>query len=132
VSDKQHDFGSLVCIYAQLLPRIREAAKALGYAVAIHGSMNRDLDLLAVPWTEDAAAPAALVESVRDAVGGYVIGDVNTRGEVSAEPTRRPHGRLTWNVCWGGRPFIDLSVMPRAGAAPAANRFVLPPEEELS
>lgn len=40
MSDKNHDFGSLVCIYAQLLPRIRKAAKRLGYAIAIHGTIR--------------------------------------------------------------------------------------------
>lgn len=110
VSDKDHDFGSLVCIYAQLLPRIRTAAKELGYAVAIHGTMNRDLDLLAVPWVEDAAEPKALVDWIAAAIGGYVIGE--RTGEVSEMPTLQPHGRLSWNICFGGRAFIDLSVMP--------------------
>lgn len=114
MSEKNHEFGSLVCIYAQLLPRIREAAKKLGYAIAIHGSMNRDFDLLAVPWVDDAADPAVLVEEVRSAVGGYIIGDgVKANGHVSEEPYKMPHGRLSWNICWGGKPFLDLAVMPR-------------------
>ncbi len=115
MSDKNHDFGSLVCIYAQLLPRIREAAKGLGYALAIHGSMNRDLDILAVPWTEDAKSADELVEVVAKAVNGFVIGHNDKgleRGQID-NPTKQPHGRLSWNICWGGRPFIDLSVMPR-------------------
>ena len=113
MSDKNHDFTSLVCIYAQLLPRIRAAGKALGYAIAIHGTMARDLDLLAVPWTEEAADPAELVEAVRQAAGGFVIGGVRNTGQVPDPPTQQPHGRMSWNICWGGRPFIDLSVMPR-------------------
>jgi hypothetical protein len=114
MSDKNHDFGSLVCIYAQLLPRIRESARRLGYAVTIHGSMYRDLDLLAVPWTEGACDPGELVEEIRVAVGGYIIGNrVHETGTMSEEPTKQPHGRLSWNICWGGRPFIDLSVMPK-------------------
>jgi hypothetical protein len=116
MSDKNHDFGSLVCIYAQLLPRIREAGKRLGYAIAIHGTMTRDFDLLAVPWTDDAAEPTELVEEVRAAVDGYVIGDLKNRGKIDAEPTRQPHGRLSWNIVWGGKPFIDLSVMPKLAA----------------
>ena len=114
VSDKEHDFGSLVCIYAQILPRIRVAAKGLGYAIAIHGTLTRDLDLLAVPWTEEAAEPKALVKMIADTVGGYVIGDrVDERGYISDHPTDQPHGRMSWNICWGGKVFIDLSVMPR-------------------
>lgn len=113
MSDKSHDFGSLVCIYAQFLPEIKEAAKRLGYAIAIHGTMARDLDLLAVPWVDDAADPLELVNAIRDAVGGYVIGDLKNRGDIPDEPTKQPHGRLSWNIVWGGKPFIDLSVMPK-------------------
>ena len=113
MSDKEHDFGSLVCIYAQILPRIRLAAKDLGYAVAIHGTMTRDLDLLAVPWVKEAVEPIALVKAVADAVGGYIIGDrTDERGYISEHPTEQPHGRKSWNICWGGKVFIDLSVMP--------------------
>lgn len=114
MSDKNHDFGSLVCIYSQLLPRIRSAAKELGYAIAIHGTMQRDFDLLAVPWIEDADDPTKLVEAISAEVGGYIVGDrVDERGYVSKKPAKRPHGRMSWNICWGGRAFIDLSVMPR-------------------
>ena len=111
MSEKDHDFGSLVCIYAQLLPKIRKAGKALGYAIAIHGSMQRDLDLLAVPWTEEAHPAEELVAAVAEAVRGYVIGSVEDRGTIDT-PTLQPHGRRSRNICWGGRPFIDLSVMP--------------------
>ncbi len=112
MSEKDHDFGSLVCIYAHILPRVREAAKGLGYAVAVHGTMARDLDLLAVPWVEDAAAPENLVQVIADVVGGYMFGDPSIRGEVK-DPTVQPHGRKSWNICWGGPALIDLSVMPR-------------------
>lgn len=116
MSDKNHDFGSLVCIYSQILPRIRAAAKELGYAIAIHGTMTRDLDLIAVPWIEDAAEPAALVKMIAESVSGYIIGDrTDERGHVSEHPHEQPHGRMSWNICWGGKAFIDLSVMPRVG-----------------
>lgn len=107
----------LVSIYSQILPKIREAGKAMGYAIALHGSMQRDLDLLAVPWVEDAKSAEELVEFIAEAVNGYVIGDVNARGTVET-PTLQPHGRKSWNICWGGRAFVDLSVMPRSGDLP--------------
>lgn len=111
MSDKNHDFGNLVCIYAQLLPRIRARAKEMGYALAIHGSMNRDLDILAVPWVEEAAAPPVLVQAIAEETQSYVLGDLDKRAGLDG-PTIQPHGRLSWNLCWGGKAFIDLSVMP--------------------
>lgn len=113
MSEKNHDFGSLVCIYSQILPKIRAVAKTMGYAVAIHGTMQRDLDLLAVPWVENAVEPIALVKAFADIVDGYVIGDTaDNRGGLSERPTQQPHGRLSWNIIWGGKAFVDLSVMP--------------------
>ena len=121
MSNKDHDLDSLVCIYAQLLPKIRGAAKGLGYAIAIHGSMRSDFDLLAVPWVPEARPAQDLVKAVAEAVHGFVIGDVDSRGSLE-EPTNQPHGRKSWNICWGGKPMIDLSVMPRQAPATPAGR----------
>lgn len=104
---------SPVCIYAQVAPRIRERAYALGYAIALHGSMRRDLDLVAIPWIEEAADPAELVKAITEEVEGFVPRASLEGGWSVPEPTKKPHGRMVWNICWGGAPFIDLSVMPR-------------------
>lgn len=114
MSEKDHDFGSLVCVYAQILPKIRKVAKDAGYAIAIHGSMERDFDLVAIPWIRGARQPKELVRSVAEIVHGYVIGNVTACGIVDHldNPTTQPHGRLSWNIYWGGKPMIDLSVMP--------------------
>ena len=41
--------------FDEALPKMREAARKLGYAVTTHGSMSRDFDIVVIPWTEDAA-----------------------------------------------------------------------------
>ena len=53
-----------------LLPTIREAARELGYAIGLHGSLARDFDIIAVPWTEDAAHPDDLAKAIYKAAGG--------------------------------------------------------------
>jgi hypothetical protein len=42
-----------------LLPALREVARRFGYALAVHGSLEWDIDLVAVPWCEN--APDGLV-----------------------------------------------------------------------
>jgi len=77
--------------------------------------MTRDLDLVAVPWTKDAVEPMMLVQMIAETVGGFIIGDrTDERGVISDHPTEQPHGRMSWNICWGGKTFIDLSVTPRS------------------
>lgn len=49
--------------YAVLLHRFREIALAHGYALAVHGSMASDMDLLTVPWVEEVSEPLELARA---------------------------------------------------------------------
>lgn len=87
----------------------QNVGKHAGYAVAVHGSQIRDLDLLAVPWTEETAyTPQMLAECIAKALPGVVKGPWE----------KKPHGRqaivIFPRVRWGFDTwYIDLSVMPR-------------------
>jgi hypothetical protein len=113
-------------LYERLIVPLRATARTHGYALAVHGSLARDIDLIAVPWRHDAAAPAVLVEAVRataEDITGYTA---YTRNDPKADPcdfTRRSpepkfHGRLAWSIHVKGRraggyqTYIDISVMP--------------------
>jgi len=101
-------FPSLYCaIYPGLIP----VARSLGYALAIHGSVSRDLDLIAVPWTENARPPEELVEAIRATFDGWIGGATN--GHPFGE---KPHGRRAWSIMLGGHAVVDLSVVPIVGA----------------
>jgi len=90
-----------------LLGALRVKARDLGYALAIHGSMRRDFDIVAVPWVAEVASPEVLVEAIRKVVGGAIAAG-DGRG-----PCSKPHGRLAWSIHLGGGPYIDLSITPR-------------------
>ena len=86
-------------LYASfLVPRARD----LGYSLCIHGSMSRDLDLVAVPWTDDAVGADELARSLAEEAGGAITDPA----------VDRPHGRRAWVIHLGSGPYIDLSVMP--------------------
>ena len=75
-----------------------------GYAIARHGSGIRDIDLVAIPWTESAVSSAELVLQLASRL-------VLVMGKYSYE---KPHGRATfamWEPAWPTHQ-IDLSVMP--------------------
>ena len=101
--------------FLALLPAIREAAMGCGYAVGLHGSLKRDFDLIAVPWTENAAHSDFVAEAIMEAAG--CIRWRVFRGEGDT----KPHGRIVYCFDWHkenykNRGYIDLSVMPRAEA----------------
>lgn len=116
-----------------LLPALRETARRNGYALAIHGSLERDIDLIAAPWTDGAMDAADLVrdlQAVCKAVLGYATGPGGWTADEKFEPPvgslpnpdRKPHGRLGWSIILGGGPYLDVSVMPRIARPVAAKK----------
>lgn len=101
--------------YRRIIGPIRETARRLGYAVAVHGSLARDIDLLACPWTDEAVHPQELVASVMEAIRehnsgvGFILEGIDAVEILRGHP--KPHGRRAWSIQLGGT-YVDLSVMP--------------------
>lgn len=101
-------FAMIPYYMLHVVPKLIPVAKRLGYAIALHGSFLRDLDVIAVPWTDEAVSAEELAETLRIEVHGWLIGDKNKN------PAIKPHGRLCWSIhTEDGVGYIDLSVMPR-------------------
>lgn len=103
-------------LYEALMPEIRRIAWDLGYAVAVHGSMRRDLDVIAYPWIDTAACSATFIRALAVALGvppeyPYVLPH-----DFKVRP--RPHGREPWVVHLSGEfgdgPYLDIAIPPRA------------------
>jgi hypothetical protein len=94
---------------------IRRVAREHGYAIGVHGSLARDIDLIAAPWIEECAPAEVLVRAIAAAVDGVIdnLPGNETAGDAKRFPVAKPHGRLAWSIQLGGGPYIDLSVMPR-------------------
>ena len=99
--------------YLMLYPVLCDVARVHGYALAMHGSLVRDLDVVAVPWVEKCSPPIVLVQAIAHASGGQLVGSV----------ARRPHGRLVWTVQLGVAGFVDLSVMTSVDQAGGAHEL---------
>lgn len=94
----------------QVLPDvrpIREIARRLGYCVAEHGSKERDLDLVAVPWTEKAVNHVELINTLAQELK-------TPQGETRViGPEYKPHGRVAYNLQLNGwYKLIDISITP--------------------
>ena len=90
----------------------RVKCREMGYALSVHGSLHRDVDLIAVPWTDQAVPQDELAQAVNDylvKVGvAYGFAGVARKGE------DKPLGRKAWTIALCGDPTIilDLSVAP--------------------
>jgi hypothetical protein len=107
----QRDVGFLAKQhYERLIEPLRLVARQHGYALAVHGSLSRDIDLVAVPWTEEAVSGFGLMTAL--------LAEVRRRNEGTATvypemPSEKPHGRLAWSIHLGGGPYLDISILPR-------------------
>lgn len=101
--------------YEVLIKPLRHVAERCGYALAVHGSLNFDIDLVACPWRDTCVDAGTLAESIRKAAE-QIIGLCYIRDhELKTAPTQKPCGRLAWSfyLNFGAGPYIDLSVMPK-------------------
>jgi hypothetical protein len=115
--------------FACAYPGLADVARKHGYCLAIHGSVITDLDLVAVPWTDEAVDAETLKNAIME-----LIGALDYRGMLKRQlppiteenldelvrsgggncPETKPHGRLAWNLYLYHGVKIDLSVMPRS------------------
>lgn len=103
-------FGMVPYYMLHVVPKLIPVAKRLGYAIALHGSFLRDLDVVAVPWTDEAVSAEELAEALRAEVHGWLQDKTGRR-----DPAPKPHGRLCWSIhLEEGVGYIDLSVTPRS------------------
>ena len=92
-----HTKAELKRCYLSYLPFLMKLAQRHGYALALHGSCERDLDLIAVPWVPKACAPESLVMSIQEAFTGYA----SSRGYWKEEAKRgdqKPFGRKAYII----------------------------------
>lgn len=98
---------------SSIVERIRAVARECGYAVGVHGSEKRDLDLIAAPWRVEAVSAQELVDRLCEEVP---LRPQPTVPPMAGNPEAKPWGRLAWSLA--GSPdhkYVDLSVAPRAG-----------------
>jgi len=50
--------------YAVCLKPMQEIAKGMGYNLIVHGSMDRDLDLVAIPWINEPKSEVELIQTL--------------------------------------------------------------------
>jgi len=96
-------YGIIDPDYARVFTMARVVAWQFGFACLFHGSFTRDLDLLLVPWTENACAPVEpLVRRIADVAGLTLQGP----------PSAKPHGRQAWSLLFPGfndPRWVDIS-----------------------
>lgn len=81
---------------------ITKLAREVGYSIGIHGSLKRDVDLIAVPWTEEAVGNYDLIRHLCKGINAKLV----------SGPEYKAHGRVAVTIQIDGYyKVIDLSIM---------------------
>lgn len=71
-----------------------------GYALSVHGSLARDFDLIAFPWSYKLTSRRTMLKKITKTFAVKIIG----------RPEKKPYGRLAYTVSVGfGECAFDLS-----------------------
>lgn len=123
-------------MFACLYPGLCDVARARGYALTLHGTLTSDMDMVAIPWTDQAGDPEELVAALMRHIGALThegmlkrdLGESMAKtaaGIAKAEDERlgrevdergwtiKPHGRRAINLHLNCGVKIDLSILPR-------------------
>lgn len=76
-------------LYAYYFEGMKTIARDMGYNLVVHGSMARDLDLIAIPWVDDPKPEFEMVEAMKEYLGGRIL---------SGAGHRLPGGRTSYVI----------------------------------
>lgn len=109
--------------YAQCYKGLHRIARRCGYNLLLHGSMSRDMDLVAVPWVECPLSHLELIELFCDWLGAvkYDESDLDRKKLLYCYNVL-PGGRSSYviNLNRGGKYngykdeqwYLDISITP--------------------
>lgn len=97
-------------VFASMYVGLCELARENGYALTVHGTMNLDFDLVAIPWTDNAIEEHKLAKLIAEQLNMFAGVGFEKFHET---PVIKPHGRLSWILYFGSHAYIDLSIMSR-------------------
>lgn len=109
-------WGTIDPDYARVFTQARCVAWQYGYTCVMHGSFTRDLDLLLVPWTEQAKGnDEQLLKLIASSCDLRFSDGVDEIYKAKVDFTTKPHGRKSCSLHFkgfGDRRWVDISVMP--------------------
>ena len=76
-------------LYAIFYEYMKEIAREHGYNLVVHGSMTRDLDLIAIPWRDNPNPEQEMIKDFQEYLTGI--------------HTTMPNGNIHYSVLPGGR-----------------------------
>lgn len=93
--------------YACMWEDFRQAALDCGWALGLHGSLANDMDIMAMPWVEDASPVDVMIKSLESCL---TIPDDAHHFETTRSDDK-PNNRSVYTIHIFADFYIDLNII---------------------
>jgi hypothetical protein len=102
-----HGHKWMPIMYVTYFGMLKEIAEQHGYCLSVHGSVNRDFDIICVPWVDTPFSHNQLLQAFSECVGIS-----RSNGLPYDSMVEKPHGRISYTLNVGSGGYLDISIMP--------------------
>jgi len=89
--------------YAAIWDDLRQSALDRGWALALHGSLKSDMDIMAMPWVENAAPVEDMIIGLK---GCFTDADC-----IAIEVSQKPNNRVVYTLSIWADFYLDINVI---------------------
>lgn len=92
--------------YAAMWNDFRQAALDKGWALALHGSLANDMDIMAMPWTETASTDEEMINALRSCFTEPIF--------IGIQITDMPNNRKVFTLSIWSDFYLDINVIKQS------------------
>ena len=89
--------------YAAMWNDFRQAALDKGWALALHGSLANDMDIMAMPWIEEAVSPLDMILALKKCF--------DKPKEIQVTITDMPNNRKVFTLSIWADFYLDINII---------------------
>jgi len=94
--------------YAAIYGDLRKKALECGWALGLHGSLNSDMDIMAMPWVEDATDADTMIKNLSKC---FCDGFDKVLFEPDKYVNEKPNGRVVYIIPIWEDFYLDINVI---------------------
>jgi len=92
--------------YASIYDDIRNAAMDCGWALGLHGSLSSDMDIMAMPWVEDAKPVEEMIDAIINCFTDNPFNNISRKLYYN-----KPNGRVVYTIHIWKDWYLDINVI---------------------
>ena len=96
--------------YASIYDDLKNAAIKCGWALGLHGSLQSDMDIMAMPWTEGAKPVDEMIQALSDC-----FTDNPWKGHHIIPHYDKPNNRVVYTMSIWADWYLDINVIKTWG-----------------